>query len=180
MKNNISVFILIILVTSSFKYRSKTLGSLAPSEPTNGVIELLPDNEKLPQEAFEKLLAQMQDANVELAKGNPEKIKNLWSHDEEVTIYCGNNGAQVKGWDAVEARLDWLCNQITPGSKYSYERISTQAGENYGSLQQTEHYTSSDGTQMNLGVTVLFKREADGWKIIHRHAESLAPRLASM
>jgi ketosteroid isomerase-like protein len=180
MKNNISVFILIILVTSSFKYRSKTFGSFTPAESTSGVIELLPENEKPVHDAFETLLAKMQIANMEMAKGNSEGVKNLWSRDEDVTIICGKNGAQVKGWDAVEARLDWLCNQIPTGSSYSYERISTQAGENYGSLQQTEHYTSADGTQMNLGVTILFKREADGWKIIHRHAENLSSRITSM
>jgi ketosteroid isomerase-like protein len=180
MKNNIAVFILIILVTSSFKYRSKTSGNLVPSQARQEGIELLPDIEEESRGAFEDVLTKMQQANVALANGNTEEIKKLWSRDDEVTIFCGAHGAQVKGWDAVETRLDWLCNQITPGSKYTFERISTQAGESFGSLQQTEHYISMDGTQVNLGVTILFKREADGWKIVHRHAENLSPRIASM
>ena len=180
MKNNISVFILIILVASSFKYRSKTIGSALPATPDNIALEVLPLPESQPKAEFESLVSKMQEANRELAQGDPGKIKQLWSRADDVTIFCGSSGVEVKGWKAVEERLDWLCSQVPAGSRYSSERISSQTGENYGSLQQTEHYKLLDGKTMDLGVTLLFKKEAGGWKIVHRHAENLSSRIASM
>lgn len=180
MKNNISVFILIILVASSFKYRSKTIGSTRPVGPDNIALEVLSLPESQPKAEFELLVNKMQEANRELANGNPEDVKQLWSRNDEVTIFCGSSGIEVRGWKAVEERLDWACSQIPTGSEYSFERVSSQAGENYGSLQQTEHYKSLDGKKMDLSVTLLFKKEASGWKIVHRHAENLSSRVASM
>ncbi len=180
MKNNVAVFILIILVASSFKYRSKTAGSALPSGQENPTLDVLSMTENAPTSEFKTVIDQMQNANQQLANGNPEPIKDLWSHANEVTIFCGSSGVEVRGWKAVEERLDWICSQISPKSNYTFEKISAQAGEDFGSVQQTEHYRSQDGKSIDLGVTILFKREANGWKIIHRHAANLSPRIASM
>ena len=180
MKNNIAVFILIILVASSFKYRSKTIGSAKPAPSENIALEVLSLPESEPKAEFESLITKMQDANRELAQGSPGKMKELWSRTDDVTIFCGSSGVELKGWKAVEERLDWQCSQVPNSSDYSFERVSSQVGENYGSLQQTEHYKSLDGKTIDLGVTLLFKKEASGWRIVHRHAENLSPRVASM
>jgi ketosteroid isomerase-like protein len=180
MKNNISVFILIILVASSFKYRSKTIDSKAPASVSNTPLEMLSLPEGKPKAELESLIDKMQQANQDLGHGNAEPIKELWSHGEEVTIFCGSSGVEVKGWNSVNERLDWLTDQISKGSSYTYEKISLQASENFASLQQTEHYKSPEGLAMDLGVTILFKKETSGWKIVHRHAENLSSRVASM
>ena len=179
MKNNVAVFILIILLASSFKYRSKTAveGLNADHE---SVTEIVPLSESKPKTEFEHLISEMQEANRALTLGYPEKTKQLWSQSDDVTIFCGSSGVEVKGWTSEEERLDWFASQVSSGSAYSFERVSSQAGENFGSLQQTEHYKSREGQAIDLGVTVLFKKDDRGWKIIHRHAETLTSRVASM
>jgi ketosteroid isomerase-like protein len=180
MKNNISVFILIILIASSFKYRAKT-GEAANIDVQNrNVLEVPGSNGDNPKADFAAFVDKMQEANRQLAKGDSKALKELWLHAEDVTIYCGSSSVQVKGWAFVEERIDWHCSQVVPGSTYTFEKISVQSGENFGSLQQTEHYTSQDGQKMNLGVTVLFERRNGSWKIVHRHAENLSPRVAYM
>lgn len=176
MKNNVAVFILIMLVASSFKYKSKTAGESARVDEEK--FNIFPESKS--ETGFEHLIAEMQEANRALTHGNPEKTRALWSRNEDVSIFCGSSGIEVKGWNSVEERLEWFASQVAEGSAYSYERISCQAGDHFGSLQQTEHYKSPDGKTMDLGVTVLFKKEGKEWKIIHRHAETLNTRIASM
>lgn len=178
MKNNVAVFILIILVASSFKYRSKTVVSTSAPPHDNIALKVLALPEKTPASAFTALTDKMNEANQELAGGDGEAVKALWAHTDDVTIFCSSSGVEVKGWKAVEERLDWICSQIVPGSTYTYETISSQEGEHFGTVQQTEHYQAPDGKTRDLGVTILFKKERDGWKIIHRHAENLSSRVA--
>jgi ketosteroid isomerase-like protein len=176
MKNNISVFILLILVACSFKYRAKTSGIVHKEAAQK---ESLPLRISDPGADLVKVISFMQDGNLQLARGNAEQVKQLWSHSDDVTIFCESGGVEVNGWRSVAERLDWVEEQIPDGSTYTFETISSQAGNEYGSLQQTEHYRSPNGKTTDLGVTVLFKKESDGWKIIHRRAEHLSSGIAS-
>jgi ketosteroid isomerase-like protein len=175
MKRNVSVFILLILVASSFKYRTKTIGaSLTPGLEIAEVKHVEP---KYSVAAFETAISRTQEANQQLAQGNSEPIKQLWSHEDDVAIYCESVGVEVKGWKSVDERLSWLSGQMTKGT-YSYDLISSHVGDDFGSIQQTEHYKSADGKSKDLAVTILFRKEGDGWKIFNRRAEHLSGGIA--
>ena len=49
------------------------------------------------QEDFQQIVAQVQSAIQQGCKGNPEPIKALFSHTEDVTI-MGGWGAFERGW----------------------------------------------------------------------------------
>ena len=170
MNRKITVFILLILLASSFKYRSKAVE--ANSEPSSAKTKIISLKEKSDKE-FEQVVSQMQEANREFSQGKPEALKALWSKGDDVTIFGGFGGIEEKGWKSVEPRLDWASKKMPEGSTYTFENVSSHAGSDVAYLLQAEHYTPANGKGIDLRVTVLFRKESDGWKIIHRHADNM-------
>ncbi|MCF0050050.1 nuclear transport factor 2 family protein [Dyadobacter sp. LJ53] len=171
MKRNISVFILLILLASSFKYRSKTREVNSPATPAK---ESFVSNVNLPITTFDETVVIMQQGNREFAQGNTENYKSLWSRSEDVTNFCGLNSEESKGWKEVEASLDVFSKKITGKKSYTLEKIASHAGPDQGYVLQKEHYTLANGQNLDLHVTIVFRRENKQWKIVHRHSDELA------
>jgi ketosteroid isomerase-like protein len=120
-------------------------------------------------------IAKLEASEVEFAQGRPAAFKALWSHAEDVTL-CGGFGGVTRGWDDVAARLDWASSKYSEGSR-SREDISGTIGADIAYIVQTEviHFRVPGRTEQlrqDLRATMVFRREADGWRIIHRHADS--------
>jgi len=174
MNRKVTVFILLILVASSFKYRTKAVeAKLAPQVKQESAASILMKKNK---EEFESTVNQMQDANREFSQGNPESLKSLWSQGDDVTIFGGFGGMEEKGWKSVETRLNWASKKMPVGSTYTFEKVSSYVGADTGYLLQAEHYQPAKGKGIDLRVTILFRKEADGWKIVHRHADNLVEK----
>jgi ketosteroid isomerase-like protein len=125
---------------------------------------------------FEAALVKMDAAQVELQNGRPDAYKALWSHADDVTLSGGFGGTIEKGWDAVSHRLDWAGAQFSKGTN-TIDRIVARANSDLGYVVQIEHLRFYAPGQTNEStrdyrVTMLFRREADGWRIIHRQADS--------
>jgi ketosteroid isomerase-like protein len=172
MKRNISVFILLILLASSFKYRTKTRQTTQPLI-TAGYNHNNPAPVN-PVSSFDAAVADLQKANREMAKGNPDLFKSLWSHQDDVTSF-GTGNTDSKGWKAVEATLSVIENPNPGAVAYTFEKISSEESATQGYLLQKEHYRFPDGRKADLYVTVLFRKENNTWKIVHRHADHISP-----
>ena len=85
MKRNISVFVLLILLASSFKYRTKATESIQPHFSS-----LLPMNTVVaPDHSLDETIEKMQQANLDLAYGSDSLLKAWWSHFKDVTMFTG-------------------------------------------------------------------------------------------
>ncbi|HEV7383008.1 MAG TPA: nuclear transport factor 2 family protein [Dyadobacter sp.] len=173
MNRKISVFILLILMASSFKYRAKTVESTSAATAHAAVATLPTRSEKAPKVSFEDFVVSLQKANQELVAGNAEPFKALWSKDHDVTTIGKRNETRVKGWEAVEIKLNAHHNAVQAANEYAYENITTQVGSDLAYLLQTEHYRRKGDKPLDLRVTLLCRLEKDGWKIVHRHADEL-------
>lgn len=171
MKRNISVFILLILLASSFKYRTKTRAASSAPVITAGYGSQAQQHRK--PSSFDAAIADIQKANREMAKGDPALFKSLWSHEDDVTIFGGIPTSDSKGWKAVEASLNSAGQLHAKDVVYTYEQIARQEGITQGYLIQREHYNFSDGRTADLHVTVLLRKENNAWKIAHRHADPI-------
>jgi ketosteroid isomerase-like protein len=125
---------------------------------------------------FQAALVRMDAAQLELQNGRPDAYKALWSHADDVTLSGGFGGTIEKGWDAVSHRLDWAGAQFAKGTN-TIDRIVAHASSDLGYIVQIEHLHFYAPGQTNEStrdyrVTMLFRREADGWRIIHRQADS--------
>ena len=122
-----------------------------------------------------EFIAKLEDAEHEFAQGRPAAFKALWSHSDNVSI-CGAFGGVESGWDKVASRLDWASSQFSEGTR-TREEIRSAVGAEFAYLVQTEHIRfrvpgRTEESTLDLRVTMVFRREDDGWRIVHRQADS--------
>ena len=120
-------------------------------------------------------MAKLEAAEHEFAQGRPAAFKALWSHSDDVSI-CGAFGGVESGWDKVASRLDWASSQFSDGTR-SREEIKSAVGADFAYIVQTEQIRfrvpgRTEHSTLDLRVTMVFRREADGWRIVHRQADS--------
>ena len=125
---------------------------------------------------FEAMLEKVDAAQLELQNGKPAAFKALWSHGDDITLSGGFGGTVEKGWDAISRRLDWVGAQFSGGT-HTHERVVANTSGDLGYVVQLEHLrfkVPADGkeTTRDYRVTMIFRREADGWRIIHRQADA--------
>lgn len=128
------------------------------------------------EKAFIAFLASVDSAQLELQNGKAESFKSLWSPMADITLSGGFGGTVEKGWDAISKRLDWVGNQFSEGTN-SIERVVARSDSRFGYVVQLEHIrfvvpeTKAEATR-DYRVTMIFRREKGGWRIVHRQADS--------
>jgi hypothetical protein len=119
-------------------------------------------------------MTRLENAEHEFAQGRPAAFKSLWSHGDEVSL-CGGFGGMEAGWNKVAARLDWASSQISEGTRSS-EEIRSTVGADFAYIVQTEQIRfrvpgRAERSTLEFRVTMVFRREPEGWRIVHRHAD---------
>jgi ketosteroid isomerase-like protein len=127
-------------------------------------------------EQFHAMLTKVDAAQFELQNGRPTEFKALWSQADDVTLSGGFGGTIEKGWEQVSRRLDWVGAQFSKGTN-TIERITFNANGDLGYVVQIEHIRfhvpgQAKESTRDFRVTMLFRRESEGWRIIHRQADS--------
>jgi hypothetical protein len=125
---------------------------------------------------FAAFLVEIDAAQEEFAQGRPGAFKALWSHADDVSLSGGHGGVIELGWDNVAARLDWASSTYVEGDR-SNETVSGLVGEDLAYLVRKEIIEAKIGgeagrSRQELRVTMVFRREAEGWRILHRHADA--------
>ena len=125
---------------------------------------------------FQAMLAQVDAAQRELQNGKAEAFKALWSHADDITLSGGFGGTVEKGWEQISRRLDWVGAQFSNGSN-TIERVVANESGDLRYVVQLEHIRftvpgQSEESKRDYRVTMIFRREPAGWRIIHRQADS--------
>jgi ketosteroid isomerase-like protein len=114
-------------------------------------------------------------------KGDPEPVKTLFSRRDDVTL-ANPLGPPVRGWNDVEKASDRGASQSREGELTGWETISEYATPDLAysvAIQRSRIKLggSDEMSSVSLRVTTIFRREDDGWKIVHRHADPItSPR----
>lgn len=129
-----------------------------------------------PKAEFLTFLAKVDAAQLELQNGKAESFKSIWSHSDDITLSGGFGGTIEKGWENVGKRLDWFGKQFSNGTN-TIERLVANANCDLGYVVQLEHLRFKiPGQEMettrDYRVTMIFRREPPGWRIIHRQADA--------
>jgi ketosteroid isomerase-like protein len=97
-----------------------------------------------------------------------------WSHDEPVTLF----GAGVPyrcGWPSVRETFDWVASTFTACDDYTFELLTAGVDRELAYTVGIERYcaTRNSGATVDheIRVTHVYRREAGGWRIIHRHGD---------
>jgi ketosteroid isomerase-like protein len=126
----------------------------------------------------DQLLEQWHPASGEFLKGNPEPVKKMWSHREDVTL-ANPFGPPVRGWEQVAQVIDRAASQVRDGELDSVEIVERQVTPEVAYVVQIERPEAKIGgvediTPFSLRVTMIFRPEEEGeWKIVHRHADPI-------
>lgn len=146
------------------------------SSATEVSVQTVPDAE------LQAMLGKYAEAAALFYNGKPQAVKALWSHSEEVTLSGAAGGATAKGWSNVSSRLDWASSQFlgSNGAK-TIEQIQAVISGDLAYLVQYEHIRYHPPGQTEIArrdyrVTTVFRREPEGWRVVHRHADTLMTR----
>ena len=132
-------------------------------------------------EGFRAMLVKVDSAQLELQNGKPAAFKALWSRADDITLSGGFGGAIEKGWEQISRRLDWVGTQFSKGSN-TIERLVTHESGDLGYVVQIEHLRfhvpgQAHESRRDYRVTMVFRREPEGWRIFHRQADSQMMKL---
>jgi ketosteroid isomerase-like protein len=125
---------------------------------------------------FQAMLAKVDAAQLELQNGKPAAFKALWSHADDITLSGGFGGTIEKGWERISSRLDWVGTQFSKGSNTIERLVANESGE-LGYVVQIEHIRfhvpgQAQESRRDYRATMIFRRESEGWRIVHRQADS--------
>jgi ketosteroid isomerase-like protein len=131
---------------------------------------------------LQAMLGKYAEAGASFYNGKPEAVKALWSHSDDATLSGAAGGATAKGWSNVSSRLDWASSQFlgSNGSR-TVERIQTVVSGDFAYIVQYEHIRYHPAGQAEVAkrdyrVTTIFRHEPEGWRVVHRHADTLMTR----
>lgn len=132
-------------------------------------------------DSFDAALARANQANDELIAGRSELLMRCFSHRDDATVLGGFGGHEM-GWQALGPRLEWVGKTFL-GGRCDYEVLTSWAGTDLGYVVQFERIVArvvgrAEPMRLDLRVTMVFRREPDGWKLLHRHADELVEKQA--
>jgi len=124
----------------------------------------------------EEMIARCHAALLQQAQGRPEPFLELWSHTRDVALMAAIGGYQL-GFDQVSEALSEASKSQNFESRDSTTLLAA-FGKDLGVTVEVETLKRQiDGEPADLTVraTMVYRREAGEWKVIHRHGDVLEP-----
>jgi len=129
---------------------------------------------------FDLTIAQSRAALDKIAKGDPEGYKALFSRGQDVTL--GNPfGGFARGWEQVVEQLERAASHYRGGETTGFETVMRIVTPELAYTVEIERFKAKVGgrselSDLGLRVTCIYRRENDGWKLLHRHADPRVSR----
>ncbi len=128
-------------------------------------------------DGVDELIEQYQLAQGEFLKGNPEPVKKLFSHREDVSL-ANPYGPPVRGWEQVAKTIEHASSLRSDGEFVSSEIVAKYVTPELAYVVQIERAKAKVGgreeiTPYALRATNVFRPEDGVWKVVHRHADPI-------
>src|ERR687896_1662044 len=125
----------------------------------------------------DQLIEQWQLAAGEFVKGNPEPVKRLWSHKEDITL-ANPYGPPVRGFDEVAKTIEHAASSRRDGTFVEWQIVAKYVTAELAYVVQIEQAEAKIGareeiTPLAVRATMIFRPEDGEWKIVHRHADPI-------
>ena len=116
-------------------------------------------------------------AQREFLRGNPEPVKDLFSHTEDVTL-ANPYGPPVRGWEQVAKAIDHSSSLRSDGELVGSEIVAKYVTPKLAYIVQIERVKAKVGarediTPFALRTTMILRPEDGEWKVVHRHADPI-------
>jgi hypothetical protein len=114
-------------------------------------------------------------AGHEITNGNPEVYKRLCSRRDELTV-ANPFGHPARGWSEVSATSDRAAPNYRNGEVIGFDNVCTVITAGMAYAVEIDRYRAQVGRAWEtIRVTTILQREADRWKVVHRHADPTTP-----
>jgi ketosteroid isomerase-like protein len=125
----------------------------------------------------DEVLEQYHLALDEFLKGNPEPVKKIWSHREDVTL-ANPLGPPARGWEQVAATMEHAASNLRDGENVGFQIIERYVTPELAYVLEIEQAKAKVGGREEvapsaLRATMIFRPEEGSWKVVHRHADSI-------
>ena len=126
----------------------------------------------------DELIEQYYRAQTEFLRGNPEPVKDLFSHREDVTL-ANPYGPPVRGWEQVSKTIEHAASLRSDGTLVCWQIVAKHVTAELGYVVQIERAEAKIGAREDISpiavrATMIFRPEEDGeWKIVHRHSDPI-------
>ena len=130
------------------------------------------------EDAVDELIEQYYRAQGEFLRGNPEPVKDLFSHTQDVTL-ANPYGPPVRGWKKVSKSIEHASSLRSDGTFVEWQIIAKYVSAELAYVLQIERAEAKIGarediTPIAVRATMIFRPEDEGeWKIVHRHADPI-------
>jgi ketosteroid isomerase-like protein len=129
-----------------------------------------------PETDFDAVVAQTEQALVAFVQGDSSGMKSLMSRSDDVVL-ANPLGPPVRGPSAVDEATDRAVAFIRGGT-IQFEDMARYVTSDLGYVFHIERVEAKVGEsdeprRFALRVTMVYRREDDGWKIVHRHADPI-------
>jgi ketosteroid isomerase-like protein len=131
-------------------------------------------------ESFNDAISASHAATDRIMRGDAGGFKDLYSRRGDITL--GNPfGGFGRGWDGVVEQLERAASYFSDGRATGFEEISKTAADELGYTVEIERVETKvagreEQAEFAARVTSVYRREEDGWKLVHRHADPRVSR----
>ena len=129
------------------------------------------------EEDLDQVIERFQRALNEFLKGNPEPNKEMFSHQQDVSL-ANPFGPPARGWEQVAATMERAASNLRDGEIVAFENIAKYVTPELAytvwlERQQAKISGREDVTPFALRVTMIYRPEDGVWKVVHRHADPI-------
>ena len=124
--------------------------------------------------ALREMSVRFYDAVNAIQRGDPAPMLALWSRADDAT-YCAPSGAMVHGWSALEGYWREAAARAAQAEPLmaAAQFVVMVLGDQLGYTVGVETVRRMDGSVLFVArATNVFRREAGGWRVVHRHADA--------
>ena len=113
----------------------------------------------------------------ELMKGSAGQLKKVYSQRDDASL-ANPFGPIARGWTEVTRAMDRAATYFHDGSAGGFERVAAFACSDLAYIVEAEELRARLGADekvvpFTLRVTTVLRREGEGWKVVHRHADPI-------
>lgn len=131
-------------------------------------------------ESFTDAVSASHSATDRIMRGDAGGFKDLYSRSGDITL--GNPfGGFGQGSEGVFEQLDRAASYFSDGRAIEFEQIAQAAAAELAYTVEIERVEvkvagRTEVSKFAARVTSVYRREEDGWKLIHRHADPRVSR----
>jgi ketosteroid isomerase-like protein len=136
---------------------------------------------QITKQDMDDLVAQIAEAASAFIRGDMRKYVALVGHADDYTLMAPSGGEPRRGFDGSGEALDALA-QFFRGGEAELDVSQTYASGDIAVLVAIERQHGEVGglpdQDWSLRVTLVFRRESSGWRLVHRHADPLVHEIS--